>query len=161
MKKGILAIAIVALMMLPLAAMAGMLTEKAPISDNELQSITGQTGVTIDMDILVTSGYLAYGDDSGDDAVGATYTDAGYFTQSGLFINNGAGVATSIDGLTIDVGTDVGDTTALIIGLPSITGNIGFGALQLGTAAEDGASLGSLTLGDFTLAGSTVAIYPH
>ncbi|MFP4476544.1 MAG: DUF6160 family protein [Desulfatibacillaceae bacterium] len=157
MKKGILAVAIAALMMLPLAAMAGMLTGKAPLSDSELAGITGQTGVTIDMSLEVTDGYVAYGDDDGT----TDYTDEGFFTLSGMAIDDGAGGPTQITGLTIDVGTNTDGDSALIIGLPSISGRIGFSALKLGTTADGGSSLGSLTIGDLTTSASTIIISPH
>lgn len=161
MKKGILAVLLVALMALPLAAMAGMLTEKAPVSDNVLEGVTGQTGVTINASLEVTGGWVAWGDDDGDKLGTSGYTTGGFFTLSGLTINNGgAGTAMDMDGLTIDVGND-GTNTALIIGLPQITGDIGFGSLRLGTAANTGTSLGSLTIGDLTTNASTIEIYAH
>jgi len=157
MKKGILVLALVTLMALPLAAMAGMLAEKAPLSDSTLEAVTGQTGVTIDLSLRVTAGYVAYGDADGKTA----YTDAGYLSLAGMAIDNGAGGACTINGLTIDVGTNTDGDTALIIGLPSISGRVAFTNLKLGTGANAGTSIGSLTLGDITMAASTVVIKPH
>jgi hypothetical protein len=158
MKKGILALALATLMVLPLAAMAGMLAGKAPLPDSTLEGVTGQTGVTLDLSLRVTAGYVAYGDHDG---VAATYTDGGFLSMAGMTIDNGAGGATTINGLTIDAGTSTDGDTALIIGLPTITGRIAFNSLKLGTAANSGTSLGSLTIGDITMAASTVVIKPH
>jgi len=160
MKKGILVLALATLLILPLAAMAGMLTEKAPLSDGALEGVTGQTGVTVDVSIKVTKGFVAWGDDNGT----TNYTDAGYLSLAGMTINDGIGTApgpTTINGLTIDVGTDTAGTSALIIGLPTISGQIAFNSLKLGSAANSGTSLGSLTIGDITMASSTVVIKPH
>lgn len=153
MKKGLLVIALAALLALPLAAVAGMWS----ITDNEMEDVTGQAGITIDMTMEVTAGYVAYGDDDGSGA----YSTGGFFTLSGMTINNGgAGTGMNLSGLTIDVGNN-GTDTALIIGLPSISGDIGFSSLKLGTAADTGNSLGSLTIGDLATSASTIYIKAH
>ncbi|MFP4476541.1 MAG: DUF6160 family protein [Desulfatibacillaceae bacterium] len=154
MKKGLLIIALAALLALPMSAMAGMWS----ITENEMEDVTGQAGITIDMAVQVTSGYIAYGDADGD-ATG-TYDTEGFFTLSGMALNDGAGGAMDLSGLTIDVGTNAG-TSALVIGLPSISGEVSFDDILLGATADSGDSLGSLTLGDLGTSSSTITITAH
>ncbi|MFP4476543.1 MAG: DUF6160 family protein [Desulfatibacillaceae bacterium] len=157
MKKGLLIIVLAALLALPMSAMAGMWS----ITENEMEDVTGQAGITIDMAVQVTSGYVAYGDDDGDD--GGTYASAGFFTLSGMKINDGAATPGALDlsGLTIDVGTNASSESALVIGLPSISGQVSFDDILLGDSANGGTSLGSLTLGDLGTAESTITITAH
>lgn len=152
MKKGLLIVALAALLVLPMTVFAGMWS----ITDNEMEDVTGQTGINIDMSLEVTSGYVAYGDEDGG---GATYTSGGYFTMSGMTFNDGAGGAVDLSGLTIDVGS-AGSVGALIIGLPGISGELAYTALKLGSAADAGGSLGSLTMGDLGTDASTITVTP-
>lgn len=153
MKKGLLAVVLAALLVVPVAALAGMWS----ITDSEMEDVTGQTGVTIDMSLQVTNGYIAYGDSDG---VATTYTAAGYFTLAGMTVGGATGGAMNLTGLTVDVGS-TGTTSALIIGLPTISGQIAFGSMKLGSTANGGTSLGSLTLGDLTTAASTIIVKAH
>jgi hypothetical protein len=152
MKKGFLAVVLAALLVVPVAALAGMWS----ITDSEMEDVTGQTGVTIDMSLQVTAGYIAYGDDG----VTATYTGPGFLTLAGMTVGGATGGALNLTNLTVDAGS-TGTTSALIIGLPTLSGKIAFSALKLGSVANDGTSLGSLTLGDLTTSGSTIVVKAH
>lgn len=152
MQKGLLIIALATLLVLPMTALAGMWS----VTEDEMENVTGQTGISIDLSFRVTSGYLAYGDSDG----GTGYTSPGFFTLSGMRIENTAGTGNmSLTGLTIDVGSS-GATGAIVIGLPALSGRVYFSDLKLGSAADAGNSLGSLTLGNVGTTASSITIRP-
>jgi len=105
----------------------------------------------------VTAGYIAYGDDNG----ASTFTTAGYFTLAGMSVTDSAGTgAMALTGIQIDVGSS-GAVGAMVITLPSLSGKIAFNSLKLGSAANLGTSLGSLTIGDLTTSASSIIIKAH
>ena len=127
MKKILSAIVLFALVVLPMSVMA-----MTTISDNELSTVTGQAGVSINVDVTaqLTIGTVAWGDSDGF----AGYTNAGFVGIGGLNLSvhasgrhDGAfstGGATAIgymanDPITIDVGTNDSGATAVRIGLPT------------------------------------------
>ena len=111
MKKVLLLAVLAMFVMVPFTSFA-----KSAITDSDLQAITAQEGVTVDMSGLtvnVSMDAQAWGDGDG---FGATYTDAGWVGVTDVTIPT---IGFSGD-LTIDVGTDAG-TTAIQIGLPSLS----------------------------------------
>ncbi|NLD81459.1 MAG: hypothetical protein GX642_09870 [Smithella sp.] len=127
MKKILSAIVLFALVVLPMSVMA-----MTTISDNELSTVTGQAGVSINVDVTanLTIGTVAWGDSDGFTG----YTNAGFVGIEGLNLtvhasgrHDGAfstGGATAVgymanDPITIDVGTNDGGQSIVRIGLPT------------------------------------------
>jgi len=127
MKKIFTAIVLLALLVLPMSVMA-----MTNITDNELSSVTGQAGVSINVDVTanLTVGTVAWGDSDGFTG----YTNAGFVGIEGLNLtvhmsgrHDGAfstGGATAVgymanDPITIDVGTSDFGYSLVRIGLPT------------------------------------------
>jgi len=124
MKKVLLLAVLAMFVMVPFTSFA-----KSAITDSDLQAITAQEGVTIDMSHLTVNVSMteqAWGD--GDGFTG--YASAGWVGATNVTIPT---IGFSGD-LTIDVGTS-GGTTALKVGLPSLTlsGDV-YQTLALGTS---------------------------
>jgi len=115
---------LLALMLIPASAMAGM----TAVSDVDLEGVTGQTGITISMTVTVTASSLAWGDSDGF----GTYTTEGWVILSSVTMPN-----TSLTNVTIDVGSD-GTTSILQIDVGSgnlIQGDMTIGSVIIGTTA--------------------------
>jgi len=127
MKKILSAIVLFALVVLPMSVMA-----MTTISDNELSTVTGQAGVSINVDVTanLTIGTVAWGDSDGFTG----YTNAGFVGIEGLnltvhasgrhdgaFTTSGATAVGYManDPITIDVGTNDGGQSIVRIGLPT------------------------------------------
>jgi len=126
MKKILTAIVLFVFALLPMSVMA-----MQSITDNELSSVTGQAGVSINIDLTanLTVGTVAWGDSDGFTG----YTNAGYVGIEGLNLtvhmsgrHDGAFATTSSgvgymgnDPITIDVGTNDSNATLVRIGLPT------------------------------------------
>ena len=127
MKKILSAIVLFALVVLPMSVMA-----MTTISDNELSTVTGQAGVSINVDVTanLTIGTVAWGDSDGFTG----YTNAGFVGIGGLNLSvhasgrhDGAFATTGAtavgymgnDPITIDVGTNAGGQSLVRIGLPT------------------------------------------
>jgi hypothetical protein len=124
MKKLLTAIAIIACLILPLSAMA-----MTTIADNELSTVTGQAGVSINIDVTAN---LAIGTVAWGDADGFTgYTNMGFVgidnmnmtihisgRQDGVF--SGGANYLGNKPITIDVGTSASGATLVMIGIPTI-----------------------------------------
>lgn len=160
--KKMLAIAAAMLLVLPVLAMAGMtafdnMTELGP----EMADVTGQVGITIDTSVQVTDGFLAWGDSDGYTGV----STGAWLKLDNLTVNDGTVAPGPMDqtGLTLDAGATA-NTAYLVVGLPSISGQISIGAVYIGTAADftnPAESLGSITIGDLSVATSTLKISAH
>jgi hypothetical protein len=114
MKKVLLLAVLAMFVMVPFTSFA-----KSAITDSDLQAITAQEGVTVDMSgltVTVSMAEQAWGDGDG---FGATYTKAGWVGATDVTIPT-IGFTGE---LTIDVGTDAGGTTAIKVGLPSLVLN--------------------------------------
>jgi hypothetical protein len=156
--KKILVLAACVLLLLPVSAMAGMTAFMGmdELSNSEMSDVTGQTGITIDVDLAVTGGYIAWGDDDGctnGTVLGAT----GYLILSTVTMSN-----VHITGLEIDACSD-GTTTYLDIYVPTLTLNQRVHAIRLAATADFGAglSLGSLIIGSMTYSSTSVLIRAH
>jgi hypothetical protein len=127
MKKIFTAIVLFALVVLPMSVMA-----MTTIADNELSTVTGQAGVSINIDVTanLTIGTMAWGDADGFTG----YTNAGFVGIEGLNLtvhasgrHDGAFTTTSAtnigymsnDPITIDVGTNDSGASLVRIGLPT------------------------------------------
>ena len=127
MKKILSAIVLFALVVLPMSVMA-----MTTISDNELSTVTGQAGVSINVDVTanLTIGTVAWGDSDGFTG----YTNAGFVGIEGLTMtvhasgrHDGAFATTGStaigymgnDPITIDVGTNDTGVSVVRIGLPT------------------------------------------
>lgn len=152
--KKVIIIAAVALMLLPVSAMAGMTAfmNMDEMSNNELAATTGQVGITLNATLGITGGYIAWGD--GDGCAGTT-ANAGYLT-----LDNIVASGIILDGTTIDVCTS-GATTWLTIVAPAMTINASIDAIKIGPAVNSGPSIGSLTIGSLGMAGVTLEIAGH
>lgn len=123
-----MAISLIACLILPLSAMA-----MTTVADNELSSVTGQAGVSINVDLTATVsvGTLAWGDSDGFTG----YTNMGFvglqgmtltITAAGRLDGPFANTATNDMGylrnkpITIDVGTNGGGQTLVKIGIPTL-----------------------------------------
>lgn len=130
--------------------------ELTSVSDAALSEITGQAGLTIDMDVKVSIGNIAYTDTDGGSTAPAA---AGTLNIGTLEINDGTGAthalsgALSLTGLTVDVDS----VNGVEIGLPAITGRISIGSIDMGT----GTSIGSVAITDLNMAGTSVNIRGH
>ncbi len=127
MKKILTAIVLFVFVALPMSVMA-----MQAITDNELSSVTGQAGVSINIDATaqVTVGTVAWGDSDGF----AGYANAGFVgieglsltahmsgRHDGLFSTTAATYVGYLnnDPITIDVGTNASGATLVRIGLPT------------------------------------------
>jgi hypothetical protein len=129
MKKILMAISLIACLVLPLSAMA-----MSTVADNELSSVTGQAGVSINVDMTATIsvGTLAWGDSNGF----TNYASMGFVGLQGMTLTITA--AGRLDGpfandfattsmgylrnkpITIDVGTNGSGSTLVKIGIPTL-----------------------------------------
>ena len=114
MKKVLLFAVIAMFLMVPMSF------AKTAISESDLAAVTAQEGVTINFDCF-TVGAISIDVQSWGDSDGCA--GCGGYTGEGWV---GASIEMSTDfvnikgNLTIDVGTNAGGTTALIIGLPTL-----------------------------------------
>jgi len=113
------------LMLLPVSAMAGM----SAVSDVDLEEVTGQTGITITMNVTVTATSMAWGDSDGF----GTYSTAGWVILSTVQMPN-----VSLTGVTIDCGSDgVNSILQIDVGTGNlISGNLTIGNVVIGTTAS-------------------------
>lgn len=159
MKK--LALALI-LLMVPVAAMAGMnaFMDMDEMSSTEMAALTGQTGITMNAQITINDGYIAWGDSDG--CGGTTATTDGWLTLSGINV-----ASLTITGQTIDI-CRVGGTSWLTIGIPALTvqgsvANIYIDSTivtRSGLAYDEGNSLGHLVF-DLSLGAMTTQITGH
>jgi hypothetical protein len=166
MKKLLTAIALIACLILPLSAMA-----MTTIADNELSTVTGQAGVSINIDVTanLTIGTVGWGDADGFTG----YTNMGFVGIDNLSMT--VHVSGRHDGvysgganylgnkpLTIDVGTNNGGATLVMIGIPTI--HIVVSSLDTNLFVSGGAlatgptSTSAQGLGEIYLAGLTVTM---
>jgi hypothetical protein len=118
-------LAAVALMLLPALAMAGM----TAISEMDLEEVTGQTGLTLGMNVTVSADSMAWGDSDGFGT---------YVTQGWLVLSTVTMPAVNLQNVTIDCGSD-GTTSILQINLGTsnlIQGNLTIGNTIIGTTAS-------------------------
>ena len=120
------------------------------MDDAALSGITGQDGISIAGTFNAQIGAITYTDAD---------TDGGALVLQGIHLPS----VTIADNapMTIDVvTTDVAGvaTQQLAIGLPTVTGDVTVDAVKVGTG---GASIGSLTVSNLNLAGSTVKVWGH
>lgn len=154
--KKLLVLIVAALLLAPVSAMAGMnaFMDMDELSNAQLASTTGQTGITINATTQILGGYIAWGDDDG---CGGTTINAGVLTINGI---TASGLI--MDGTTIDVCTN-GATTWLTIGVPAMTINANVASIFLDNAIKTAGldSLGELTIGNLQLAAMTLEITGH
>lgn len=162
MKKIFTAIVLLALLVLPMSVMA-----MTDITDDELSTVTGQAGVSINVDVTanLTIGTVAWGDSDGFTG----YTNAGFVGIEGLNLtvhasgrHDGAFATTGAtavgymanDPITIDVGTNDVGASIVRIGLPTF--HITVSTLQTDIFVSGGSLLGGPTS---TVAQQLGAIY--
>lgn len=162
--KKLLVLIVAALLLAPVSAIAGMnaFMDMDELSNSELASTTGQTGITINTTLDIDGGWIAWGDDDG--CGGTTLTN----TPSWMVLGNITSSAIVTTGLTIDVCTS-GTTTWLTIGVPQTT----VASLEIAgiyptdTAPVSGGlppadpSMGSIGIYDLVLAAQTLQITSH
>jgi hypothetical protein len=148
--KKLFILAALVLFLVPVSAMAGM----SVASDTDLQDITGQTGVTISMNMNVTATGIAWGDSDGF----GTWT-----TQGWVVLQNVVLPTIALSGVTIDVGSQVG-MSWLAIGTTGniITGDLTIGALVIGSSATSaGPSAGEIRIEGIGIGFGTIRIGGH
>jgi hypothetical protein len=156
MKK--LAILAVALLLVPASAMAGMTAfmNMDELSPKEMATVTGQTGITVELDTVgVSSGTISWVDDDGGPAT------LGYSDPGAVVISLGT-CTTSLSGLAVDAGT-TGGVSAIVITTGAQTLDANITAIRCATAADDTtqASLGQIKITDLVTTTGTVAIRGH
>ena len=148
--KKLLIIAALLLLLAPVSAMAGMTTA----SELDLEGVTGQVGMTIDMSMSVTATDVAWGDSDGF----GTYTTAGW-----LRLRNVALPTISINGLVVDTGSSA--TTSYIALATTgnlITGDLTIASIIVGsTATATTESLGELRVQGIGVSFGTIRIAGH
>jgi len=158
--KKLLVLAAALLLMVPASAMAGMTAfmNMDELSSNEMASTTGQAGLTISGDFDIADGQIGWGDSDG---FGGTYSAEGWVTLHGLHVTQ------SYTSITVDVGTDAGDTDSWIgidLGTPLIM-NATIDAIYVGddmdtqTPAKN--NIGEIRVNNLTIADGHVRIKGH
>ena len=112
-------------MFLPALALAGM----TAVSDLDMGEVTGQTGITITMNVTVSADSMAWGDSDGF----GTYTTAGWLVLSSVTTPS-----VNLTNVTIDCGSD-GTNAILQINLGTsnlIQGNLTIGNVIIGTTSS-------------------------
>jgi len=139
------------LLVLPVSAMAGM----TAVSDVDLEEVTGQTGITITMNVTVTATSMAWGDSDGF----GTYSTAGW-----VILSTVAMPSLTLTGVTIDCGSNGTDTILQIdLGTTSlISGNLTIGNVIIGTTASaTTASLGEIRMVGLGVTTGAIRIAGH
>ena len=152
MKKIIVLVAAL-MLIVPVSAMAGMTAfmDMNEMTDTEMASTTGQTGITINQTLNISGGYIAWGDDDG------CANSEGWLTLSTLTVSQ-----LVITGMTIDVCHASGTvTTWLTIGQPALTVSAGIAAIKVGSVINGGASLGELVIHSLAVGAMTIQITGH
>ncbi|MEW5735551.1 MAG: DUF6160 family protein [Thermodesulfobacteriota bacterium] len=148
--KKLFVLAAVLMMLLPVSAMAGM----QAASDTELNEVSGQTGITIDMAMSVSAGTIAWGDDNGF----APYTTAGWVVLAGVDLPTIA-----LSNVTIDVGGNT-TTTYLAIGTTGnvVTGSLTIADVVIGSSATSTTpSAGEIRISGIGISFGTIMISGH
>ncbi len=149
MKKLLVLVALL-LILAPVSAMAGMTSA----SDVDLEEVTGQVGMTVDMNMSVTATSVAWGDSDGF----GTYTTAGWLVLSSVSLPS-----ISLSGVVIDVG---GTATTSYLSIATsgnlVTGNLTVGAIIIGSSATSSTeSLGELRVTGVGVSFGTIRISGH
>ncbi|WP_152222575.1 DUF6160 family protein [Pseudomonas sp. SCB32] len=126
------------------------------MDDAALSGVTGQDGISIAGTFNAQIGSITYKDA---DAGGGSLVLSGIHLPSITIADN---APMTIDVVTTNI-TPAGGGTAvatqqLAIGLPSVTGDVTVDAIKVGAT---GNSIGSLTVSNLNLAGSTVKVWGH
>jgi len=139
------------LMLLPVSAIAGM----SAVSDVDLEEVTGQTGITITMNVTVTASSMAWGDSDGF----GTYSTQGWVVLSSVTMPS-----ITLSGVTIDCGSD-GTNSILQIDVGTgnlISGNLTIGNVIIGTtAASSTASIGEIRMVGLNVQTGAIRISGH
>jgi len=138
-------------LLLPGAAIAGM----TAVSDFDLEEVTGQTGITITMNVTVTASSMAWGDSDGF----GTYSTQGWVVLSSVTMPS-----VTLSGVTIDCGSD-GSTSILQIDVGTgnlISGDMTVGNVIIGTtAASSTASLGQVRMVGLNVRTGAIRVSGH
>ena len=155
-------LAFLAIMLLPLSVMA-----MTPVSDNALGNVTGQAGVSINVDVTMNLDIdvAAWGDSDGFTGaatqgwVGVTTLQVSYLhiwprTDYNPHLVSGADPS-NYRLLTIDVGTDSAGTTKVQIGMPTLTITMASMTANVKLGSDPSALdqlMGTLYVGDLNMA---------
>ncbi len=141
---------VLAILLVPVVAMAGM----SAMSKKDMQTIKGQTGITLETGLQVTVGSLAWGDSDGF----GTYTTAGWLILSAISLP-------SVHfGCLIDVG---GTASASYLQLttgtnPLLSGSMTVGNIIIGsTANATTQDLGELRVSNISVVPTYIRISGH
>jgi hypothetical protein len=149
--KKLCILAALVLFLAPMSAMAGM----SVATDGDLQDITGQTGVTISMNLNVTATGIAWGDSDGF----GTYNTEGWVILSSVDLPS-----IILNDVTIDAGYN-GTFSYLAIGTGGgnvISGDLTIKDLIIGsTASAAGPSAGEIRIEGIGIGFGTIRIGGH
>jgi len=139
------------MLVLPVSAMAGM----TAVSDVDLEGVTGQTGITITMNVTVSADSMAWGDSDGF----GTYSTAGWLVLSAVTTPS-----VNLTNVTIDCGSDA-TTSILQIDLGTsnlIQGNLTIGNVIIGTTSNAStASIGEIRMTGLGIKTGAIQIKGH
>ena len=141
---------VLAILLVPVVAMAGM----SAMSKKDMQTIKGQTGITLETGLQVTVGSLAWGDSDGF----GTYTTAGWLILSAISLPS------VYFGCLIDVG---GTASASYLQLttgtnPLLSGSMTVGNIIIGsTANATTQDLGELRVSNISVVPTYIRISGH
>ncbi len=147
MKKSLL---VLALLLLPIAAMAGM----SAVTDKDLAAVKGQTGITLQSGMQIAVGSLAWGDSDGF----GTYTTAGWLILSSISLPS------FHSGCMIDVGGTASNSYLQITSLPGagISGDLTIGSVIIGSSANATTrSLGEVRISNISVTSNYTRISGH
>lgn len=148
--KKLLIVAALLLILAPVSAMAGMTTA----SEKELEGVSGQVGMTVDMSMTVVASSVAWGDSDGFST---------WNTQGWLILSNFSLPTIAISNLIIDVGT-TGATSylSLLTSGNIVTGNLVVGSIIVGSAATSTTqSLGELRVNGIGVSFGRIMLSGH
>jgi hypothetical protein len=151
-------LAVVALMLIPVSAMAGMTAfmNMDELSNTEMAQTTGQTGLTINATASIAAGsYIAWGDDDGCAGIMATATTQGWLQINDLLVSG-----LILDGTTVDVCTEGTLTTWLVIGVPEMT-VFATTTIELGSGPQTTLNTLGLVQANLHMTGMTLMITGH
>lgn len=143
--------AIILLVVFPALAFGGMVLMD---DEMEVENVTGQVGMTLDMSMTLSATAIAWGDSDGF----GTYTSAGWLIYSGVTLPTIA-----FSNTLIDLGNG-GGTSYLAIGTTGnvITGNLTIGSIIVGSSANSTTqSLGELRITGMAVNFGTIRISGH
>lgn len=151
-------IAVALIFAIPFTALARM----SSLDDADLDEVTGQVGLSIDLTFHVNDSYIAWTDDDGWGTTKDNLNHQGALTMCGFKIDeDGDGGDLSLTGLTYDVGATSAGASYLAIGLPDMYGWIRCSSFKIGSNPNIGGGLGEVVIGNLNTDNSSIKLTPY